>query len=151
VFRGDSKHNGEQERLRTAYASEPTTCRRIDLFTNTRARVKMPSAPKVPAYYGFTDVHGFKDFLVEVLTGAPDDFMECDWLSATEQMTLDRAFEGLEYGFQLVAWEFNSPALADSMRRLASKALALYREGDQLAGQHALEEVERLLKPLETH
>lgn len=111
----------------------------------------MSSEPQVPDYYGFTDVHGFKDFLVEVLTGAPDDFMQFDWLPASEQMTLDRAFVGLEHGFQRVAWEFKRPSLVATMRLLASEALALYRNGDDLGGQHKLEEVERLLNSLPTH
>ena len=105
--------------------------------------------PEVPEYYGFTDVHGFKDFIVEVLTGAPNDFMEMDWLPPEQQMNLDRAFQGLRHGFDLVEWEFDASKAAP-MRLLADEALTAYRAGDDRAGQAKLEAVEKLLHRLRT-
>lgn len=107
----------------------------------------MNSPPKVPDYYGFTDVHGFKDFIIEVLTGAPNDFMEMDWLPPDQQMNLDRAFQGLAHGFDLVEWEFEA-SMAAPMRQLADDARAAYRAGDDRAGQAKLEAVEKLLHRL---
>jgi hypothetical protein len=105
--------------------------------------------PEIPAYYGFTDVHGFKDFLVAVLCEAPDMFMELDWLPPDQQMNLERAFDGLRHGFALVEWEFDA-AKAAPMRQLADEALAAYRRGDDRGGQAKLEAVEKLLRCLRT-
>jgi len=105
--------------------------------------------PDVPQYYGFTDVRGFRDFILEVIAGAPADFMEMDWLSPEEQMTLDRAFEGLRIGFDLVEWEFGSTK-ASPMRAFANESLAAYRNGDDRSGQSKLEAIEKLLRRLST-
>jgi hypothetical protein len=106
------------------------------------------SPEKDPAYFGFTDLHGFKDFVVEVITGAPNDFMEMDWLKPDEQMNLDRAFVGLRYGLKLTAEEKGESPLVGKCRVLVEEAYELYRAGQDHAGQLKLEEMETLLKTL---
>lgn len=107
------------------------------------------SSPETnPAYFGFTDLHGFKDFVVEVITGAPDDFMEMDWLKPDEQMNLDRAFIGLRYGLKLTAQEKGESTLLAKCRALVEEAYALYRAGQDNDGQAKLEEMESLLNTL---
>jgi hypothetical protein len=109
----------------------------------------MDGKPEGPAYFGFTDVHGFKDYIVSVILEAPSDFMEMDWLPPGDQMNLDRAFEGLRHGFDLVEREFDA-ATAQPMRQLAAEALAAYEHGDERGGQAKLEAVQKLLRRLPT-
>lgn len=104
-----------------------------------------------PRYFGFTDVHGFKDFLVEVVDGAPNDFMEMDWLSPDEQMNLDRAFVGLRYGLDLTARETGDSESVAHCRALVEEAYAAYRAGQEMEGQRKLEEVENVLKRIPSH
>jgi hypothetical protein len=108
------------------------------------------SPERDPAYFGFTDLHGFKDFVVEVLAGAPDDFMEMDWLAPEEQMNLDRAFVGLRYGLGLALTEKGDSDTLARCRALVDDAYADYDAGRDHAGQLKLEEVEKLLKRLPT-
>jgi len=60
----------------------------------------LSSPEKDPAYFGFTDLHGFKDFVAEVIVCAPDMFIPMDWLKPDEQMNLERDFVGLRYGLE---------------------------------------------------
>src|SRR6476469_8858750 len=105
----------------------------------------MPTPEKDLQYFGFTDLHGFKDFLVEVTYGAPDDFMEMDWLKPEEQMTLDRAFVGLRYGLELAEREVGKTSDIDRCSQLVSEAHAAYTSGRNTDGRLKLEEVDRIL------
>ena len=109
----------------------------------------MDAKPEIPSYFGFDDVHAFKDYLGMVLCCAPDLFIEEEWLPPDQQMNLERAFEGLRYGFDLVEWEFDG-AKAAPMRQLAGEALVAYRKGDDRGGQAKLESAEKLLRRLRT-
>jgi hypothetical protein len=99
-------------------------------------------------YFGFDDLHGFKDFVTEVITGAPGDFMQMDWLKPEEQMNLERAFVGLRYGLQITASEKGESALLDTSRQLVEAAYRDYRSGDEVAGQAKLEQMEKLIRKL---
>ena len=101
-----------------------------------------------PAYFGFTDLHGFKDFLVAVIVDAPDDFMEMDWLKPEDQMNLDRAFVGLRYGLDLTAKEKGDSEVVAKCRELVEEAYAEYVAGRDMEGQRKLEEMDQLLKKL---
>jgi hypothetical protein len=110
------------------------------------------SSPETnPAYFGFTDLHGFKDFLVEVIAGAPDDFMEMDWLAPEHQMNLERAFVGLRYGLNLTAQEKGASNVVAQCSALVEQAYAAYRAGKDMEGQRQLEEVEQLLNKIPSH
>ncbi len=101
-------------------------------------------------YFGFRDLHGFKDFVVYVYSCAADLFPEDDWRGPDEQMNLQRAFVGLRYGLSLAAAEkWDSDTLA-RCRALVDEAYADYCAGRDHAGQIKLEEVEKLLKKLPT-
>ena len=99
-------------------------------------------------YFGFNDLHGYKDFVVYVYSCAPELFPTEDWRSPDEQMDLDKAFIGLRYGLRLAAEEKGESPLLDRCRRLVEAAYVEYRGGRDEAGQHKLEEVEELLKRL---
>jgi len=101
-----------------------------------------------PAYFGFTDLHGFKDYLTATILEAPDDFMEMDWLAPEDQMNLDRAFVGLRYGLDLAAKEKGESAVLARCRTLVDESYAEYKAGRDHAGQIKLEEVEKLLAKL---
>jgi|SRR5678815_1737130 hypothetical protein len=109
------------------------------------------SSPEDDAgYFGFTDLHGFKDFVAEVLVCAPDQFVPMDWLGPDEQMNLERAFAGLRYGLGLAAKENGESNTLVQCRTLVESAYADYRAGRDHDGQTKLEEVEELLKKLST-
>ena len=103
-----------------------------------------------PAYFGFTDLHGFKDFVTEAIVCAPDQFMPMDWLGPDEQMNLERAFVGLRYGLDLTAAEKGESSLLAQCRALVEAAYGDYRAGRDDDGRHKLEELEALLKTLPT-
>ena len=110
-----------------------------------------PSADIDPAaYFGFTDLNGFKDYVISVSIEAPDGFMEMDWLKPSEQMNVERAFVGLRYGLKLVAEQMGELPVFARCRVLVEEAYTLFGERDDLSGQRKLEEVERLLRPIPT-
>jgi len=101
-------------------------------------------------YFGFHDLHGFKDFVVYVFSCAPNLFPEDDWRGPDGQMNLERAFIGLQYGLQLAAKEKGESDLLEKCRSLIDSAYIEYRAGHDHLGQAKLEEVEKLLKKLPT-
>ncbi len=103
-----------------------------------------------PAYFGFTDLHGFKDYVGMMVVCAPDQYIEMDWLAPEDQMNLDRAFVGLRYGLDLAEKEKGESALLARCRALVEESYAEYKAGRDHAGQLKLEEVEKLLAKLPT-
>lgn len=96
-------------------------------------------------YFGFDDLHAFKDFVGMVIVCAPDGFFDEDWLLPDEQINLERAFVGLRYGLQLTAAEKGESKLLEQCRELVEAAYADYRAGDEVAGQAKLEQMEALI------
>jgi hypothetical protein len=99
-------------------------------------------------FFGFKDLHGFKDFVIEVIAGAPDSFMEMDWLKPDEQMNLERAFMGLRYGLNVTASEKGENDVVNKCRKLVEESFAEYQAGREVEGQKKLEEMDRLLNML---
>src|SRR5262245_54726900 len=110
--------------------------------------MKSRSPENDPAYFGFTDLHGFKDFVGYVILCAPELFPEEDWLEPNEQMNLDRSFVGLRYGLQLTAEEKGELPMLPKCRELVEESYQLYKAGDDLAGQKKLEEMQLMLLQL---
>lgn len=109
----------------------------------------MASSPEIdPASFGFTDLHGFKDYVVLVLSCAPDLFPEEDWLPPGQQMDLERAFVGLRYGLAVAKKEVGELPLLERCRELVDQAYAEYQAGRDMAGQVKLEEMDQLLRKL---
>lgn len=113
----------------------------------------MASSPESdPAtYFGFRDLHGFKDFVGFVVMCAPDMFPFDDWREAGQQMNLDRAFVGLRHGTNVTAQEKGDSPLLAQCRALVEDAYERYQAGQDHAGQLKLEEVAALLKTLPSH
>jgi len=85
------------------------------------------------------------DFIGYVVLCAPDQFPQRDYLPADQQMNLSRAFEELERGIALVEADFPG---ADEKRGLSvtlARALASYRQGDDVAGAHTLQDFQNLI------
>jgi hypothetical protein len=101
-------------------------------------------------YFGFRDLHGFKDFVVYVFMCAPEMFPEDDWRGPDEQMNLERAFVGLRYGLELSVKERGNCDTLAACRELVEFAHADYVAGRDHAGQLKLEDVDRLLKKMPT-
>jgi hypothetical protein len=99
-------------------------------------------------YFGFRDLHGFKDYIVWVMGGAPDVFMKYDWLSPDEQMNLDRAFVGLRYGIELTLQEKGDSPLLTKGRSLVEEAHALFRAGQDHAGDRKLQELSAIINKI---
>ncbi len=99
-------------------------------------------------YYGFSDLHGFKDFVGYVVMCAPDMFPFDDWREPSQQMNLECAFTGLRYGLKLTAKEKGESPLVEKCRALVEEAYAKYQGGQDHAGQLTLEEVAAMLKTL---
>lgn len=103
-----------------------------------------------PGYFGFTDLHGYKDFVTYVLSCAPDLFPAEDWRKPEEQMNLHRAFVGLRYGLDLVEQEMGDSAVLTNCRELVEEADAAYGAARYEEGLVKLEKVEKLLRKLPT-
>jgi hypothetical protein len=96
--------------------------------------------------YGVTDLHSYKDYVVFVMAYAPDLFPHEDWLPDDKQLNLDRAFDGLRAGLQLIDRETKDATLVGRCTRLIEEAHELYRSGNDFPGQQKLEQLEALLK-----
>jgi hypothetical protein len=96
----------------------------------------------------FHDLHGFKDFVTFVGMCAPDQFPVRDFLPPDEQMTLDRAFDGLRYGLDLTAREKGELPVLATCRGMVEEAYAHYRGGRMREGFFKLQEMENILKKI---
>lgn len=113
--------------------------------------MELSSLKEVCSTFGFNDLHSFKDYVVYVLSCAPDLFPPEDWLAPEDQMNLERAFAGLRYGLELTAQEKGESEVLKQCRAIVEQAFVMYVAGDDLAGQHKLEEIEKLLKTIPSH
>ena len=102
------------------------------------------------AKFHFTDLHGFKDYVVFVKLCAPDEFPARDGYGPDEQWTLDLAFEGLREGLKMAIEEKGDKPVFAKCRELVGKAYEHYREGKHNEGYFALEEVRKLLRKVPT-
>jgi hypothetical protein len=87
------------------------------------------------------DLH---DFLAQVIVCAPDDFIEVDYLSAEDQLDLEKAFGELSRGMTYLAESIADPSQLERLQNLLDRSLAAYREGDSVKGAQLLQDFERL-------
>jgi hypothetical protein len=76
-----------------------------------------------------------------VLGYAPDRFPHEDFLSPSDQMTLDKAFEQLHAGV-LVAYPGDEAERRDELHKLLDRSYIAYRNGDEMLGGTLLNEFE---------
>jgi len=80
------------------------------------------------------------DFIAVVVLRAPDQFPKHDFLGADEQLNLDRAFEELHRGVELVGRDYPASELLASLGTMLDESLALYRAGNIVGGAHRLQD-----------
>jgi hypothetical protein len=85
-------------------------------------------------------VASFRDFLSLAIVHAPDDFPVEDHLAADEQLTLDRAFDELHHGVDLLGGD---AVLCKALHARLDEAHAAYRAGLEREGARLLHAVER--------
>ncbi|WP_175832394.1 hypothetical protein [Burkholderia cepacia] len=88
----------------------------------------------------------YHDFISYVLLSAPDDFPEEDYLSADEQMTLEKAFAELLSTLPVVVPKVSSDCLP-LLRTMLEMSLEAYQYGDSMRGAHILQEFEGMIWP----
>jgi hypothetical protein len=98
------------------------------------------------AKFPFTDLHGFKDYVIYVQTYLPDSFPPRQAVGPEDQWTLDLAFRGLREGLALAVKEKGDKPVFHDCERLVEDAYEQYRAGNRREGFFKLEEVNKLLK-----
>jgi hypothetical protein len=92
-----------------------------------------------------SDIDSLYDFIGYVVLRAPDRFPHEDYLSAGEQMNLEKAFAELRSGLELI-----DPEVADAGKRkvlssLLDQALTAYKAGDEVRGAHLVQDFQDLI------
>lgn len=88
------------------------------------------------------DLGSLYDFIAVVVLCAPDRFLKEDYLAEEDQLTLDRAFEELNGGMELVRKEIKDEVELARLQRLLDESLAAYRAGNDVKGAHLLQDFE---------
>jgi hypothetical protein len=84
----------------------------------------------------------FYDFISLVVAYAPDEFPEEDFLEAGQQLNLDKAFDELNRGMDMLAKKIKEPEKIESLKKLLADSLSAYQGGDDVKGAHLLQEFE---------
>jgi hypothetical protein len=98
--------------------------------------------------FGFHDLHSFKDFVGFVKRCAPDDFPVREWRGASDQWSLDRAYEGLRTGLEMAASQGVGDTTLEECRSLFDAAFDHYRAGNRDEGSKSMGAAERILRQL---
>lgn len=91
------------------------------------------------------DIDSLYNFVGYVVLPAPDRFPRRDYLREDEQMTLEKAFEELRRGIDLVNSQSPDLPNADKLSGVLEDALALYRSGEDIRGAHRLNDLEAMI------
>jgi hypothetical protein len=91
------------------------------------------------------DIDSFYNFIGYVVLSAPDRFPREDYLEEEEQMNLERAFDELRHGIELVEKDFPGANAERGLQSLLDRALLSYRSGDEVTGAHLLQDFEQLV------
>lgn len=97
------------------------------------------------AKFGFTDLHSFKDYVGFAKLCLPDRFPPREGVSASDQWSLDLAFDGLRFGLSMAIQEKGDLGEFAESGRLIDEAYAAYKSGDIRSGFIKLEQVQKLL------
>jgi hypothetical protein len=101
-------------------------------------------------HFGFSDLHGFKDYVGWVKLCAPDSFPSPEVSGVNQQWTLDLAFEGLRSGLKMAVEEKGPKPIFATCEKLVEEAYTHYREGRTREGFFKLQEAQKLLKKIPT-
>jgi len=100
------------------------------------------------ASFPFSDLHSFKDYVGFVKICAPDLFPDREGVSASDQWSLDLAFEGLNLGLELAAHEGAKVSALAECRELFTTAYTQYVSGNKKDGFEAMAAAQRILRKL---
>src|ERR1043166_3105866 len=98
------------------------------------------------AQFPFTDLHGFKDYVIYVQTYLPDRFPHREAVGPDDQWTVELAFRGLREGLALAVKEKGDQLVFRDCGKLIEEAHEEYRRDNLRKGFSKLEEVNKLLK-----
>lgn len=87
----------------------------------------------------------FYNFIGYVVLRAPNSFPVEDYLSAEEQMNLNRAFAELRKGMALIDPEVADQQEREKLSALLDASWAAYQAGDEVKGAHLLQDFESLI------
>lgn len=100
---------------------------------------------------GFHDIHGFKDFVSMVALCAPNHFLYQPWRAPDDQLTLEKAFASLEYGFRLIALRFGEESeIIKTCQQLAHDAYLQYTAGNLASGRELMNKLRRTVRRIPT-
>ena len=91
------------------------------------------------------DIDSLYNFIGYVVLRAPDRFPQEDYLRAEEQMNLDRAFDELRQGIQLIEPDMADAAKRKHLASLLEQAIAAYKAGDEVKGAHLVQDFQDLI------
>ena len=91
------------------------------------------------------DIDSLYDFIGYVVLSAPNAFPEEDYLQPEEQMNLERAFEELRKGIDLIDPTMMDDAKHRRLLSLLEESLNSYQAGDEVNGAHLLQDFEALI------
>lgn len=86
------------------------------------------------------DIGSLWNFIGYVVLGAPDRFPYRDYLPASEQMNLHRAFEELRNGIQFALNPDSPPGHEQKLKDLLDASFTAYLAGDDFKGAHLLQD-----------
>ncbi|MDQ1133908.1 hypothetical protein QE386_002503 [Pseudoxanthomonas winnipegensis] len=85
------------------------------------------------------------DFIGYVVLCAPDQFPVRDYLPSDAQMNLDKAFDELRRGIDLIEADMVDDARRKQLALLLDQALAAYKAGDEFKGAHLVQDFQGLI------
>lgn len=91
------------------------------------------------------DINGLYNFIGYVVLCAPDNFPVRDYLTADQQMTLDRAFAELRHGVKLVMADAPDLPRINDLESVLDEALGLYRSGEIVRAAQRLHDFEAVI------
>lgn len=91
------------------------------------------------------DIDSFHNFIGYVVVRAPDRFPIEDYLPPDQQMNLDRAFDELRRGLDLVEPEVADEEKKRGLSEILDASFAAYIAGDDAKGAHFLQDFEELI------
>ncbi len=102
------------------------------------------------AVFPFSDLHSFKDFVGFVKLCAPDEFPLREGVGPGDQWQLDLAFDGLRLGLRMAVAEKGERDEFTRCESLVEDAYAAYCDGRVRDGFFKLEELQKLLKKVQS-
>lgn len=92
-----------------------------------------------------TSIDALYDFIGYVVLSAPNSFPVEDYLPPEQQMTLEKAFDELRRGIELIEPDMADDAKRKHLASLLDQALAAYKAGEEFKGAHLVQDFQDLI------